>query len=746
MKKKKKKKTKKKAVKFAESKIWAMKDGYGKLDFAYASVFKGDELLDLKPKEFEEYRLKNFRASLDNPITFCEFFNLPIPPNAKKIYTTATEIDSIINNLINENETLELQRKDSIHQDIPSQMHKSPLLSPMIAYGSKPVFLMAAKSKEWADETMIETPARKMTAQGLQSCKFEFSEEHKGEERKGEHQPIRIDSGFKKAWKEQRGLNDFEYKNLGIFFKADSLIYEQDKAMKLEDYDPENPSELWEIGHFFTFTGWKLLITFDFTNLLKHLSLPQRKQDVRKIYKMQRDKGGLLLKKSDSTIAREDTAKRREMDLLKQNPMAQDAIKEIMSREQKPASDTTLKEKKHIKYVFNVQQPQFNLHYVNRHSQMILTSRRNCMIIVCDTALPYDDFKQDLKYTYKVCFRELECFISPRNLEISDNSLWIPYKEEEAQESGFNMREGLLMRIISCDRAIFEYTIFDLDECNIDFSKPLFESGSSLMELTLENSEKNLKEKIINQNKAFLWNNEPRINSLVVNVDNWVSFMDRGSFTVFKDIADYLNILISSNKMKIQELERQKQKHEELKHVGKANMEKYLQQKSADKDTIVTRKKSKVEYSINNGSLKLMKDEIPFINFRWEGFVATNLSFLDDSNDHRIRIKRIEIENLFEEDIDYKMILTRYEDSQSDDDMIQFTNTMFFAPGIANTTHRWKIYEQYEFKISPMTIKLTEEVYKKFYEWAFQDAKRKKVKDKQNLIVPDIGKRKKVSF
>ena len=220
-----------------------------------------------------------------------------------------------------------------------------------------------------------------------------------------------------------------------------------------------------------------------------------------------------------------------------------------------------------------------------------------------------------------------------------------------------------------------------------------------------------------------MWGSEPRIGSLSVKIDHWVSFMDHGSFMGFKDILDFLNILVTSNQMKMQELELQQQKTEELRHVGRTNLGKYLEEKTRERGAGTARQKSKVQYTINEGSLKLTTSDMPFINVKLQNFVATSISFADDSSNYVLKMHSIEIENLLENTPDYKLILSRFPDALPEEDMIQFTNEVFFVAGIANPTHRWKVFDKFEFKIAPMVIKLTEEIYQKFYEWSFQEPK-----------------------
>lgn len=756
---------------FNESKIWAMKNGSGKLYFIYAAGFKGTDLIELKPKEFSIQRFNNFHQSLDNPAIFSKFFELALPEEAKRSYNDVEEIDNIINNLVKvEAPSLQVvsRRASEIEADDPDFFVNTKFGS----VNNSSEFLLASKAPNKSAFIFIRSPGAttsrdnlnsdltsKMNESGLNITKNneinvslnrlddKLQKQTNSDNPKKNvfisKQSSRLEEEEnKKGQQEKRAATDFQYTSLEIFFKADTLIYEQDKNTKIEDYDPENPNEIWQIAHFFTFSGWKLLITFHLKRLLKNLEIKQKPQDISRLYEQQKEKEDMETKNSPPPNNKMGTDEINLFEINRQNSTNQKIIKDYENNQQNTSfqRENIPKQKKIIKYIFNVHQPQFNLHYTRRRSQMILTSRRNCMIIFWHTLLPYDVFKQDLKFSYKVCFRDLECFTAPRSYEHGETSYWISYDSQNIKSRGFIQREGPLLRVINCNRAIFEYSYFNLSECKIDFSKPLFSQGTrshfsnenAFNRATQNIGRESRRTVVILQNPALMWKNEPRIDSLLIDVDVWTSYMDRESFVVFRDIMDFIIILISSNKMKQQELELYNQKLEELKHVGKNNMQKYLRKKVAEAK-IVTQRKSKVEYSIKTGSLKLTKDDSPFINFKLEDFIGTHVIFADDSNDYQLKIKEIEIENLYEENTDYHLILKKFPPAANDDlneDMIEFTSNVFFVPGIANTSHKWKVNKKYEFKVCPLVIKLTEEIYHKFYSWAFQEEKTNEKADK----------------
>ena len=219
--------------------IWRMKDGYGKLNFIYAATFDGLNLISLKPKEFEHVRLKNFESSMDNPHIFNEFFQ-----QQRKIYRKSSlfqdihSIDVIVNNLLD--------------SDNPISTFKTRL-----ATSSRPSLARNFTVVHYEEEK--EEEEEKKRIQRKQKNEKNFTLNISKEE----------DLMTKMSKNQSKPIKDFDYTSLGIFFKADFLIYQQDKELILEDELESNEPSL--IGHFFTFSGCKLLITFDLKNIMKNL-------------------------------------------------------------------------------------------------------------------------------------------------------------------------------------------------------------------------------------------------------------------------------------------------------------------------------------------------------------------------------------------------------------------------------------------------------------------------------------------
>lgn len=136
---------------------WAMDKGFGKLNFIYAGIFNGSELLKLKPIEFENCRFQYFEESISNPKNFYKFFEL------------------ILSNTENERQkdkkhTIEFEHLENLNLNFFKIKNKEIL----------------NERFENFDNFMILEPKN-------------FSVPH----------------------------NDFVYSPLGIFFKAEFLIYEQ---------------------------------------------------------------------------------------------------------------------------------------------------------------------------------------------------------------------------------------------------------------------------------------------------------------------------------------------------------------------------------------------------------------------------------------------------------------------------------------------------------------------------------------
>ena len=429
-----------------------------------------------------------------------------------------------------------------------------------------------------------------------------------------------------------------------------------------------------------------------------------------------------------------------------------------------------------VKFVINVEKPQFNLQYLSKDSQMLLASKKNCMITFFQFQLPHDTFGQDLKYVYKICFNKLECFVAPMNIDLqNNNAFWLDqdqinkkyFKTKEGEEEDeYETREGLLLRIITSNKVFFNYTQYKLAFCETDFSKEVDmelnqSSDDSDEDATAPIKKTNtadfetqraehMKKMIIQQNQAEFWRDEPRINGLSIKADELISYADSTSFRVFRNVMEFIILLISSSRIKLKALELQKEMLNELKRVSKKGFIQKIQDKIHDREKIMTKRKSNIEYSIRKGSFFLTKDESPFVHISLNDMKGIHTVYDDESTDYILQMKTLEVANLIEKGSEYGMILTKLVQeslaAQQQDNLMFYMRThSYHVQGVTSAAHKWKVFESFEFKLAPIVIKLTEDIYHKFYEYAFQEkVDSKKFKDKESLLFPKMKDGKKV--
>ena len=133
-----------------------------------------------------------------------------------------------------------------------------------------------------------------------------------------------------------------------------------------------------------------------------------------------------------------------------------------------------------------VQKPQINLQYQAKKTQMLIASKKSCMITYIESTLPYDNFHQDTKIQLKVVFTNFECFFPSVIVDKNNNNpLWLDnylWSDKQTRDWTFvtkSTREvpcfhdfckvDVLNRVIYCDQATFENTWYTNNMCELDF-------------------------------------------------------------------------------------------------------------------------------------------------------------------------------------------------------------------------------------------------------------------------------------
>ena len=368
---------------------------------------------------------------------------------------------------------------------------------------------------------------------------------------------------------------------------------------------------------------------------------------------------------------------------------------------------------KTIKFVINADNPQINVNYQLKDSQMLLSSKKDCLIIFYEKNLIFDKFKIDTKKFIHFYFSQMEGFTAPTNIDINNQIFWLPtlfYQPNRIHSKSFEeyeLREGMLNRIFMCNYLSITINFFQLPECELDFSdKNLVKSGKG--------------------DKRFYWDQEPRMRNVMINVGKLLSFMDSKSYFNFRNVMDLLAMMVSSDE-KIKEIEKEnKELLKELKKFSKQTVLNNINEKIAEIAFNNARYRSNFEYSIDFGEFSMIKGEKPFLKFSIEKFKGSHLFFEDESSFYQLIIKKIDLKNLLEpNEKEYSSIMTIFEEKNNEkiadiEETPMITLKMHYnlVNGLV-LMNKWKVLEQYEVKIVPLVIRMTEEIYNYYYEYVF---------------------------
>ena len=175
-------------------KVWKVKEGLGKLHLMYMSTFNGLELLDLKPKEFEALRKNTYQVSLDNPQVFREFFNLG---NSGDGEFSKKGAQSLIFSLGSPPKVQPVRL-------IRATSFEDPLATPTTALKN-----IRRRHFSFAETALVRTASDSSCLLDVLPSLNDIQEEEENDKSM------------------ENKLQDFEYSGIGIFFKADMLVYEQ---------------------------------------------------------------------------------------------------------------------------------------------------------------------------------------------------------------------------------------------------------------------------------------------------------------------------------------------------------------------------------------------------------------------------------------------------------------------------------------------------------------------------------------
>ena len=132
--------------------------------------------------------------------------------------------------------------------------------------------------------------------------------------------------------------------------------------------------------------------------------------------------------------------------------------------------------------------------------------------------------------------------------------------------------------------------------------------------------------------------------------------------------------------------------------------------------------KSRVEYRIKTGVVTLLdENNNPFLESKLDIIKVIDTYFSNESRKSEILIKNIEMcnkMNLGTDAVEYKRVLQQQQDYDRRQPIFKMSKK-FFATAVTKSKAQWFVYDEYDVKVNPLIIKLTDELYDKFYCYFF---------------------------
>ncbi|CAD8095313.1 unnamed protein product [Paramecium primaurelia] len=435
-----------------------------------------------------------------------------------------------------------------------------------------------------------------------------------------------------------------EFNAFDIFLKAKSLEYKQNQKIDLQDEDDENNTNTIMtqkiIKNFISALDSQFLFTFYLQeiwgNVFESLEIPQNKE-TKQNFDMQFD-------------------------------------------QTKPKSYS----REELILMVSLVNPQFNFQYHNANCQMILTSPKDCQIIMSEYILPFDNLEIDKKLVTKLIFNGLDCQVLQKHLDAKQT---VRFTSQDYE------------KIIKCDYALFQIQSYQLRENIRDFT-----------EISSSNSKKH------NPN---YWNQELRRPIVQVKVGQLNATMKKYQLDQFLDMVTFMEMAVTT-KNEFENKERFfRNKLKELNQYGIKQLDQMIKKKISENLEHYGAEKSKLDYAIKETSLSLLDDqEISFILFNIRQIRIIETVFENDSHKIDILLQDLDAINKIEQDPDYKMVLSQ--EIKESKQQPFFRMIKKFYP-LQIYQQKWFIIDQHDIKMNPLTIILTDELYDQFYNYFFGD-------------------------
>ncbi|CAD8106192.1 unnamed protein product [Paramecium sonneborni] len=432
-----------------------------------------------------------------------------------------------------------------------------------------------------------------------------------------------------------------EFSAFDIFLIAKSLEYKQNQKIQLQDEDDDSKAVMTQkiIKNFISALNSQFLFTFYLQeiwgNVFESLEIPQNNETKQKF---------------DQQI-----------------------------NQTKPKSFS----REELILMVSLVNPQFNFQYHNANCQMILTSPKDCQIIMSEYILPFDSLEIDKKIVTKLIFNGLDCQVLQKHLDAKQTVRFLNQDYE---------------KIVKCDYALFQIQNYQLRENARDFTEI-----SSLNK----------------KNNPNYWNQELRRPIVQVKVGQLNATMKKYQLDQFLDMLTFMEMAVTT-KNEFENKERfYRNKLKELNQYGSKQIDQLIKKKISENLEHYGAEKSKLDYAIKETSLSLLDEqEVSFILFNIRQIRIIETVFENDSHKIDILLQDMDAINKIEQDPDYKMVLSQ--ELKENRSQPFFRMIKKFYP-LQIYQQKWFVIDQNDIKMNPLTIILTDELYDQFYTYFFGD-------------------------
>ncbi|KAM3127261.1 hypothetical protein pb186bvf_020629 [Paramecium bursaria] len=361
----------------------------------------------------------------------------------------------------------------------------------------------------------------------------------------------------------------------------------------------------------------------------------------------------------------------------------------------KPKSYT----KEDLLLLISLVNPQFNLQNHHSNAQMVLSSPSDCQVIITDYLLPFDQFEIDKKRIIKLIFNGLDSHIMR---PILDARIQVKFLGQDYD------------KVLSCDYAIFQLQTFSMKENPLDFTELLQQD---------------------NNYDPLYWNQELRREVAQVKIGQMQANYTRQQIEKFLDMINFLEMATISKK-EIEDKERVvRNKLKDLNQYGSKTIEQLIKKKIAENIDRYGNERSKIDYQIKQAQISLTDDNEAFLQINFINVRAIETIFENQSRKTELILQNFEIINkMANTEPEYRLVLQQELKQKKQTPIFRMIKKYY---DIQIYQQKWYVIDQHDLKLNPLIIKLTDELYDKFYQFLFEEEvvkKEKTILDKKDQI------------